>query len=501
MTVEEPRAAGSVVRPCRPPTSSARARARGLSGCWCSPGASSSIVCRGHGVGRRVPRHPVRADRPHRGHRLSTSTTGEAANYLLVGTDSREGLDPNDPDAGGFLGDTGCDCTDTIMVLRVDPKEKQAYLLSFPRDLYLPIAGTGDTARINTAHAHGEQTLIDTITENFNIPIHHYVEIDFVGFEQLVDAVGGVPLWFDAPVRDRHTGLDVQQSGCVELNGEQARKFVRSRYLEYQDEDGDWDSDPTADLGRITRQQVFVRRAVAKAVSQGLSNPITLNDLVSAGVANVSLDEHLDAGDLLGHRRRVLRVRLGRSQGLQHPERADEHLGWREGAAAAHGQGADDAQRVPRAAAGHPRPRGRSTSACSTARASRARRPTRLAPWDRSASTSSTSTPGPPRTSARTTVRYGYYGEPAARRVAAHITGGAALVHDENLGAGRGDPGHRQRLHDHPRPADAQGLTRRSAHHDLHHRTDLHEHDGAWRDVHLLHGPDHDDHGDRLLDR
>jgi hypothetical protein len=107
--------------------------------------------------------------------------TGEAANYLLVGTDSREGIDEADPDAGGFLGDTGCECTDTIMVVRVDPKEKQAYLLSFPRDLYLPISGTGETARINTAHAHGAQTLIDTIQDNFDIPIHHYVEIDFVG--------------------------------------------------------------------------------------------------------------------------------------------------------------------------------------------------------------------------------------------------------------------------------------------------------------------------------
>ena len=113
------------------------------------------------------------------------------------------------------------------------------------------------------------------------------------------------------------------------LNGEQARKFVRSRYLEYQDEDGDWHSDPTADLGRITRQQVFVRRAVAKAVSEGLSNPITLNELVSAGVANVSLDEHLDAGDLLGHRRGVRRLRLRRPRGLQHPERADDDVGRR----------------------------------------------------------------------------------------------------------------------------------------------------------------------------
>src|SRR5688572_29358764 len=96
---------------------------------------------------------------------LQEQAAGEPANFLLVGTDTREGLDEDDPDAGGFLGDSGCDCTDTIMVLRVDPKEHEAYLLSFPRDLWLPISGTGDTARINTAHAHGVQTLIDTIQD------------------------------------------------------------------------------------------------------------------------------------------------------------------------------------------------------------------------------------------------------------------------------------------------------------------------------------------------
>jgi LCP family protein required for cell wall assembly len=230
---------------------------------------------------------------------LRPIAAGEPANFLLVGTDGREGIDPNDPDAGGFLGDTGCNCTDTIMVLRVDPEKKQAYVLSFPRDLYIPISGTGETDRINTAHAHGVQTLIDTIEDNFNIPIHHYVEVDFVGFEKLVDAVGGVPLWFDAPVRDGNTGLDVPAAECQVLDGEQARRFVRSRHLEYLGEDGEWHDDPTADLGRITRQQVFVRRAVAKAVAQGLTNPVTLNELVTAGVANVSLDELLDASDLL----------------------------------------------------------------------------------------------------------------------------------------------------------------------------------------------------------
>ncbi len=228
---------------------------------------------------------------------------GEPANFLIVGSDSREGLDP---DLSGFSddGEVGCDCTDTIMVLRVDPEATTAQILSFPRDLRVEIAGTGEVARINSAHAHGEQVLIDTIEQNFGVPIHHYVEIDFVGFEKLVNAVGGVPLWFDAPVRDTETGLTVESSGCRVLDGDQARKFVRSRYLQYQDEDGDWRSDGTADLGRITRQQIFIKRAVSKAVSRGLTNLGTLNELISAGVESVRLDKLLDIGDIraLGQR-------------------------------------------------------------------------------------------------------------------------------------------------------------------------------------------------------
>ena len=159
-------------------------RARGRSGCCVVTGCLVVIVCVGTASVAGYLGRPVRADHPRRRHRPGRPAAGEAANYLLVGTDSREGIDPSDPDAGGFLGDTGCECTDTIMVLRVDPEEKQAYILSFPRDLYLPISGTGETARINTAHAHGAQTLIDTIQDNFDIPIHHYVEIDFVGLRE-----------------------------------------------------------------------------------------------------------------------------------------------------------------------------------------------------------------------------------------------------------------------------------------------------------------------------
>lgn len=365
---------------------------------------------------------------------LQEQAAGEPANFLLVGTDSREGLDPNDPDAGGFLGDTACNCTDTIMVLRVDPQEGEAYILSFPRDLYLPIAGTGKTQRINTAHAHGVQTLIDTIQDNFQIPINHYVEIDFVGFEKLVDAVGGVPLWFDAPVRDRHTGLDVPEAECQVLNGEQARKFVRSRYLEYRDEDGDWQSDPTADLGRITRQQVFVRRAVAKAVGEGLTNPVTLNDLVSAGVANVSFDVKLDAGDLLGIGRAFAKFDSDDLIGYSIPSEPLKTSG-----------GADVELPLMR-------------KAQNALNVFRGLPPGTISPESLDVTVlNGTGVAGQAADAAgalgaigfnivdvdsyetedisRTTVLYGPYGEGAARRVAAHISGGAALVAVDDLEA------------------------------------------------------------------
>ena len=232
---------------------------------------------------------------------LQAAAKGGPANYLIVGTDGRAGIDPKAPDAQSFLGngEIGCGCTDTIMVLRVDPNASTAQVLSLPRDLWVTMADNGSHARINSAHQRGEQVLINTIQQSFGITINHYVEIDFVGFERLVDAVGGIKLWFDAPVRDSHTGLSIPNSGCVSLNGLQAREFARSRYIQYRGTDGKWHSDPTADLGRITRQQIFIRQAINKAVSQGLGNPLTLNRLVSAGVNNVRLDSQLGAGDLI----------------------------------------------------------------------------------------------------------------------------------------------------------------------------------------------------------
>lgn len=219
---------------------------------------------------------------------IDEAPPGEPRNYLLVGSDGREGLEGQR--------------TDTIMVVRVDPAEEQASVLSFPRDLVIPIAGTGETGRINSAYAMedveaGRQRLIDTLRQNFAIEIHHYVEVSFDGFGLLVDAVGGVPLWFGSAVRDRESGFYNEQLGCVTLDGEQALQFVRSRYFAHL-EDGEWTYDQTADLGRITRQQIFIEEALTQTMAEIRSNPTKLRQLIDIGVATVGIDDRLGISDI-----------------------------------------------------------------------------------------------------------------------------------------------------------------------------------------------------------
>ena len=223
-------------------------------------------------------------------------------NYLVIGSDSRANIDPSDPDASAFIG--GGDAptgqrSDTILLVRVDPVAADAKILSFPRDLWVPIAGTGHSAKINSAYGQGRQALIDTIRQDFGVEVNNYIEVDFKGFKGLVDAVGGVPLWFDTAMRDDNTGLNIPSAGCVTLDGEQALAFARSRHLEYKDKKGQWQEDPTADLGRITRQQIFVRKAMSKALSLGIaSNPVAFYQLLDTATSSVTIDKSIDRGDM-----------------------------------------------------------------------------------------------------------------------------------------------------------------------------------------------------------
>ena len=230
---------------------------------------------------------------------VEEAAPGEVANYLIVGSDSRENVDPDDPAFADVLpGVVGGSRSDTIMVARIDPNDAQVQIVSFPRDLWLPLS-TGETTRINSAYGQGRQVLIDTIQQNFGITINHYVEIDFTGFQRLVSAVGGVPIWLDAAYRDSHAGLEQIGPGCVTLNGDAALSFARSRHLERQDEDGDWDTDPTADLGRITRQQFFIRKAIERVLELNpFTNPLTFTNLLDVAVDSVGVDAGLSNDDL-----------------------------------------------------------------------------------------------------------------------------------------------------------------------------------------------------------
>jgi polyisoprenyl-teichoic acid--peptidoglycan teichoic acid transferase len=224
---------------------------------------------------------------------------GQVETFLLVGSDTREGASPDDPDFGGI---GGTDATvgrrsDTIMLLRHDRSTGEAALLSLPRDLWIEIAGSNEENRINSAYTKGTDVLVDTIEAAFGVAINHYVEVDFQGFKQLVDAVDGVPACFDHPTRDKNTGLLVSQPGCYVLNGVQSLQYTRSRHFQ-EFRDGEWREDPRSDLGRIARQQQFILDAVTKAQGRLSENPFELDALLGAARAALVVDPSLDVFSL-----------------------------------------------------------------------------------------------------------------------------------------------------------------------------------------------------------
>jgi LCP family protein required for cell wall assembly len=228
------------------------------------------------------------------------TSPGAAQNYLLIGSDSRaqDCTAPDSPFAGG-LGNVTSNLSDTIILVRVDPQTSQAAILSFPRDLWVTVAGTGRKAKINSAYdPDNPSRLVQTIEQNFDVFVDHTVQVSLCAFKSLVDAVGGVNVPFAYPTRDLTTGFNVP-AGCVALNGDEALAYVRSRKdYQYMDATG-WHTDPTSDYGRIARQQDFIRRALQKAVDKGARNIGVARDLLDVALANVVVDQDLTINDLL----------------------------------------------------------------------------------------------------------------------------------------------------------------------------------------------------------
>jgi LCP family protein required for cell wall assembly len=224
---------------------------------------------------------------------------GDPMNVLFVGSDTRENVTEEEEKKFGTSREVGGKHSDTIMILHADPRQEKAAILSIPRDLWVTVAGTGRKERINTAiqSDDGVKRLIRTIDQELGIKVDHYAEVDFYGFRGIVDAVDGVTVPFSAPARDRVTGLNVQRAGCIELDGDQALAYARSRHYQSY-ESGRWRTDPTGDIGRITRQQTFIRRMMKEAISKGIRNPVKGNSLIGAAIKNVTIDDTLSTSDL-----------------------------------------------------------------------------------------------------------------------------------------------------------------------------------------------------------
>ena len=225
-----------------------------------------------------------------------------AKNFLITGRDNNECVDSNSKYGKTVEGRSGyAGLTDTIMIIRVDPSENKAAVLSFPRDLYVKIAKSDSKNRINTAFRPNEpQRLVDTIMTNFGVGVDHYIAVDFCAFKTIVNAVGGVRIPFAFAARDKNTVFEVKQPGCAELDGDAALAYVRSRHYAYFDpKKNKWIGDPSGDWGRIARQQDFLRRVLRAALDKGVTNPAVANQLLGAALDNVVTDDNLSPLNML----------------------------------------------------------------------------------------------------------------------------------------------------------------------------------------------------------
>ena len=227
----------------------------------------------------------------------TSSTETNGVNFLVIGSDSRAFVDAEggaSEESFGDVSDAGPPKSDTLMVLHANGD--RSFAVSFPRDTWVTMPDGGQ-GKINGAFNDGPQAVVDTLQQNFNLAINHYLEVDFRSFEGLVDAIGGVPVYFEHITRDQFTGLlNPFPNFCNTLGGGQALAYVRSRSPEYFDvATREWeDASGRADLDRIQRQQDFVKRLGRLAVEKATDDPTLAPDLADAVIPTLRADEGFD---------------------------------------------------------------------------------------------------------------------------------------------------------------------------------------------------------------
>lgn len=214
----------------------------------------------------------------------STDVPDDAAstiNFLVLGSDSR--ISAGDPTQWTY----GAQRTDTIMLVQIPADRKHVYVMSIPRDSWVPIPDHGE-AKINASFSYGgPPLLIQTVEDLTGVRIDHFVVTDFESFKNITDDLGGVVL--DLKEDFTVDGVTIPAGEQQTLDGAQALKWVRERY-----------SLPRGDFDRVQRQQAWMRAIAAKVRNSGvLTNPVQLTSLLTTLSSSISADDGLTSDVLL----------------------------------------------------------------------------------------------------------------------------------------------------------------------------------------------------------
>jgi LCP family protein required for cell wall assembly len=205
---------------------------------------------------------------------------GAGQNWLITGSDSRQGLTRRQERQLATGADIGGHRSDTVLVLHIPANGNPAVLVSLPRDSYVPIPGYGSN-KINAAYSLGGPRLLAQTVQNVTgLRIDHYMGIGFGGLVNVVNAVGGVHMCLPRPITDPAAGLHLKK-GCQTLDGAQALGFVRTRH-----------SFSSQDLQREQNQRVFIKALLSKLTSPGtLANPFAVVPAAFGGTSALTVDE------------------------------------------------------------------------------------------------------------------------------------------------------------------------------------------------------------------
>ena len=232
-------------------------------------------------------------------------TESGTENILLVGSTDRCALKKQYIGYGICSQGVNGINSDVVMILHLDPTTHTVSILSIPRDLFIPNARIEGANKIDAALYQGPTQLVAAIQEDFAIPIQHYVELNFDSFASVVNALGGIDMYFPEPVYDPDSDLDVTTVGCHKLNGFHALQVVRARHMVHKgpgvtsNNPANWTPEAQSDLARIRRDHEFLRVLATAVAKKGLSNPLTDRSIITGVAPDLTVDSGFSASHMI----------------------------------------------------------------------------------------------------------------------------------------------------------------------------------------------------------